>query len=45
MMKKPPFDELVRTHSVRILRFCRSMHAQPADAEDAYSEAFLAARG
>lgn len=42
-MKKPPFDELVRTHSVRILRFCRSMHAQPADAEDAYSEAFLAA--
>ena len=43
MMKKPPFDELVRTHSVRILRFCRSMHAQPADAEDAYSEAFLAA--
>lgn len=42
-MKKPPFDLVVRTYAVRILRFCRSMHVQLADAEDAYSEAFLAA--
>lgn len=38
----PPFDHLVTTHGARVLRVCRSV-AGPDDADDAWSETFLAA--
>ncbi|GAA2007069.1 sigma-70 family RNA polymerase sigma factor [Brevibacterium samyangense] len=38
-----PFDRVVREHGLAVLRFCRSMHADPRDAEDAYAETFLRA--
>jgi len=37
-----PFDELVREHGGTVMRVCRAVLA-PADAEDAWSETFLAA--
>ncbi|WP_156253413.1 RNA polymerase sigma factor [Pseudactinotalea terrae] len=39
---KTPFEALVRTHGATVLRVCRAV-AGPDDAEDAWSEAFLAA--
>lgn len=38
----PPFDELVTTHGAVVLRVCRAV-VGPDDAEDAWSETFLAA--
>lgn len=38
----PPFDRLVTTHGARVLRVCRSV-AGPDEADDAWSETFLAA--
>jgi len=39
---KKPFEVLVRSHGATVLRVCRAV-AGPNDAEDAWSEAFLAA--
>lgn len=39
---KQPFEALVRAHGAAVLRVCRAV-AGPDDAEDAWSEAFLAA--
>jgi RNA polymerase sigma factor (sigma-70 family) len=38
----PPFEELVAEHGPTVLRVCRAVLG-PADAEDAWSETFLAA--
>src|SRR5690606_13488480 len=37
-----PFEEVVATHGAMVLRVCRAMLG-PADADDAWSETFLAA--
>lgn len=42
MTAKPPFDQLVRDHGIRVWRVCRAMLG-PVDADDAWSETFLAA--
>jgi RNA polymerase sigma factor (sigma-70 family) len=42
MTAKPPFDELVRDHGARVWRVCRAVLG-PVDADDAWSETFLAA--
>jgi RNA polymerase sigma factor (sigma-70 family) len=39
---KRPFEEIVRQHGPAVLRVCRAVLARP-DAEDAWSETFLAA--
>jgi RNA polymerase sigma factor (sigma-70 family) len=41
MTAKPPFDQLVRDHGVRVWRVCRAVLG-PVDADDAWSETFLA---
>jgi RNA polymerase sigma factor (sigma-70 family) len=41
MTAKPPFDELVHEHGARIWRVCRAVLG-PVDADDAWSETFLA---
>lgn len=41
MTAKPPFDHLVRLHGNRVWRVCRAVLG-PVDAEDAWSETFLA---
>lgn len=41
-MSSPPFEELVAEHGPTVLRVCRAVLG-PADAEDAWSETFLAA--
>lgn len=41
-MRRAPFDALVEHHGDRVWRVCRSLLPQ-ADAEDAWSETFLAA--
>jgi RNA polymerase sigma factor (sigma-70 family) len=41
MTAKPPFDQLVRDHGVRVWRICRAVLG-PLDADDAWSETFLA---
>ena len=38
---KPPYEQLVRDHGVRVWRVCRAILG-PADADDAWSETFLA---
>ena len=38
----PPFEEIVTTHGPTVLRVCRAVLG-PMDAEDAWSETFLAA--
>jgi RNA polymerase sigma factor (sigma-70 family) len=38
----PPFEQLVARHGAAVLRVCRAVLG-PADAEDAWSETFLAA--
>ena len=38
----PPFEEIVTTHGPTVLRVCRAVLG-PIDAEDAWSETFLAA--
>jgi DNA-directed RNA polymerase specialized sigma24 family protein len=40
--RKPPFEEVVARHGPAVLRVCRAVLG-PADAEDAWSETFLAA--
>lgn len=37
------FDLVVREHGTAVLRVCRSLLADPADADDAWSDTFLAA--
>lgn len=41
MTAKPPYEELVRDHGVRVWRVCRAILG-PTDADDAWSETFLA---
>lgn len=41
-MTQPPFDQVVTEHGPTVLRVCRALLAGP-DAEDAWSETFLAA--
>ena len=41
-MTLPPFEEIVSTHGPTVLRVCRAVLG-PDDAEDAWSETFLAA--
>lgn len=41
-MALPPFEDLVTVHGPTVLRVCRALLG-PADAEDAWSETFLAA--
>jgi RNA polymerase sigma factor (sigma-70 family) len=41
-MTKQPFEEIVATYGPTVLRVCRAILG-PADAEDAWSETFLAA--
>ena len=38
----PPFEEIVTTHGPTVLRVCRAVLG-PMDADDAWSETFLAA--
>jgi RNA polymerase sigma factor (sigma-70 family) len=40
---KTPFDAVVAEHGARILRVCRAVLGPTADADDAWSETFLAA--
>lgn len=42
MMTKPPFEQVVTTHGATVLRVCRAV-VGPDDADDAWSETFLAA--
>ena len=42
MSNQPPFEEVVTRHGATVLRVCRAVLAQH-DAEDAWSETFLAA--
>src|SRR5690625_4567306 len=42
MMTKPPFEQLVASHGATVLRVCRAV-VGPDDADDAWSETFLAA--
>ncbi|QDB78301.1 sigma-70 family RNA polymerase sigma factor [Georgenia wutianyii] len=41
-MTKPPFEEVVAHHGATVLRVCRAV-VGPHDADDAWSETFLAA--
>src|SRR5690554_6573228 len=42
MMTKPPFEQVVARHGTTVLRVCRAV-VGPDDADDAWSETFLAA--
>ena len=42
MTAKQPFEAVVAAHGATVLRVCRAVLG-PADADDAWSEAFLAA--
>ncbi len=42
MIAKPPFEVVVAEHGATVLRVCRAVLG-PADADDAWSETFLAA--
>ncbi|NLU82475.1 RNA polymerase sigma factor [Rhodococcus sp. HNM0569] len=43
MNMKPPFEHVVAEHSATVLRMTRAVLGSQADAEDAWSETFLAA--
>jgi RNA polymerase sigma factor (sigma-70 family) len=43
MTMKTPFDQAVRQHGQTVLRVCRAVLGATADADDAWSETFLAA--
>lgn len=43
MTMKEPFERAVRRHGATVLRVCRAVLGPGADAEDAWSETFLAA--
>ncbi|NLE79729.1 MAG: sigma-70 family RNA polymerase sigma factor [Rhodococcus sp.] len=43
MTYKPPFEQIVETHADTVLRVCRARLDSWADAEDAWSDTFLAA--
>lgn len=42
-MMKTPFDEIVSEHGATVLRVCRAVLGAHTDADDAWSETFLAA--
>jgi RNA polymerase sigma factor (sigma-70 family) len=43
MTMKQPFEQVVSDHGARVLRVCRAVLGAHADADDAWSETFLAA--
>lgn len=43
MTPTPPFEEIVEAHAVTVLRVCRAVLGGGSDADDAWSETFLAA--
>jgi RNA polymerase sigma factor (sigma-70 family) len=43
MMKKQPFERAVSAHGATVLRVCRAVLGPHTDADDAWSETFLAA--
>lgn len=43
MKMKQPFDDAVKQHGATVLRVCRAVLGPGADADDAWSETFLAA--
>ena len=43
MMKKQPFERAVSQHGATVLRVCRAVLGPHTDADDAWSETFLAA--
>lgn len=43
MDRKPPFERVVAEHATTVLRVCRAVLGTHADADDAWSETFLAA--
>ncbi|HEU4809011.1 MAG TPA: sigma-70 family RNA polymerase sigma factor [Homoserinimonas sp.] len=43
MMKKQPFERVVSAHGATVLRVCRAILGPHTDADDAWSETFLAA--
>lgn len=43
MSTVPPFERVVRDHGPTVLRVCRAVLGRHADADDAWSETFLAA--
>jgi RNA polymerase sigma factor (sigma-70 family) len=43
MTKRQPFERVVAEHGATVLRVCRAVLGPHADADDAWSEAFLAA--
>ncbi|MDQ6657540.1 MAG: RNA polymerase sigma factor [Actinomycetota bacterium] len=43
MKGKPPFESIVTAHAATVLRVCRAVLGPTADAQDAWSETFLAA--
>lgn len=45
MTTKPPFDRVVTEHGETVLRVCRAVLGAHTDADDAWSETFLAALG
>ncbi len=44
-MMKQPFEQAVETHGTTVVRVCRAVLGATADADDAWSETFLAALG
>lgn len=45
MMTRPPFERVVAEHGATVLRVCRAVLGSHHDAEDAWSETFVAALG
>lgn len=43
MDTKPPFENIVASHGTAVLRVCRAVLGSHTDADDAWSETFLAA--
>ncbi len=43
MTNKPPFESVVTAHGSTVLRVCRAVLGRGSDADDAWSETFLAA--
>ncbi|MHB1064268.1 MAG: RNA polymerase sigma factor [Georgenia sp.] len=44
-MTKPPFEQVVAVHGATVLRVCRAVLGPHTDAEDVWSETFVAALG
>lgn len=45
MTTRPPFERVVTEHGATVLRVCRAVLGSHADAEEAWSETFVAALG